>query len=212
MVLTTLFYADTQIHHEFCESELWHHRIEVLNVITSILMVYFPIVSIMKKNPNRNYLPEDIMIFVGIGSALFHYNNTFLTALFDEVSMLLFVCVLANKTFYNGHVRSLNILVCMSIMLMKLGGMSSVTFSHLFGMYAVGFSLYALYRGVFPLSLCVKMALIAIIRQVTEDYCLEIPIIFSLIGHPLWHILISKYAIESADYAHRYSLVEDRPY
>lgn len=205
MVLSTLFYTDTDIHHEFCESELWHHRIEIFNVITSICMIYFPIQSILKREKNRNYLPEECLIAIGFGSALFHYHNTFLTSLFDEIFMLLFVCILGHKVFHTNYlIKYSNYFVCSVLIISKLCGLNSSIFPYLFSAYSIFYGTYAIYQGIIPKTLCVKLLLIVIFRQVIEDHCLAIPMIISLMGHPLWHILISKFAVEVADGVYKY--------
>lgn len=203
ITLLTLFSTDTAIHHEFCESYLWHHRIEILNVITSLMMLYFPIKSMMKNDKTRNYLPEEVLITVGIGSALFHYNKTFLTALFDEIPMLIFLLVTVRKTFpKTPSIRLLNTIVFITITTLKLCGMSSFMFSVLYATFAVLFGLLSVASGIMSLQLAVKLILISGFRQTVEDYCLYLPFIISLIGHPLWHILISKFSVELADEVH----------
>ena len=203
MLISTLFSSDVDLHHEFCESKLWEHRIEILNVITSLAMIYFPIKSYLKKQKNRDYLPEEILMFVSIGSALFHYNNTYLTALFDEIPMLIFLFVIINKAFPNNKtIGIINFVTFTVITLLKIGGMSSFMFSVLYATCSVFFGLYSTAYGAMSIQLAVKLILISGLRQFTEDYCLQIPLVIAALGHPMWHIFISKYSVELADELH----------
>ena len=206
MVICTLFTTHTDVHHEFCESELWSHRIEILNILTSLCMIYFPVRSILQNDKNRNYLPEDILIAVGVGSALFHYHNSFITALFDELGMLLFTLTLSNLAFQNKFIRISSAIICAIVMILKLCGMSSKQFSVAFAIYAVYVGVLGVLNKIISYKLALKLIGIAVIRQITEDYCLDMPIIISLLGHPAWHIFIAKFAVELADHIYSYVL------
>jgi hypothetical protein len=194
----------SEIHHTFCESKLWSHGIEILNVATSIGMIYFPIKSILKYEKNRNYLPEEVLISVSIGSALYHYHNNFITALFDEIGMLLFVVILGHIAFTNKFIKITNIALCTSAIILKLAGMSSVHFSYVFAVYAIYIGVCGMFYKIISFDLVFKLLAVALIRQITEDYCLHVPIFFSLLGHPIWHIFIAKYAVETADQINRH--------
>lgn len=202
----TVSTTHNNIHHTFCESKLWDHGIEIFNVVTSVCMIYFPVKSILKHEKNRNYLPEEILIAVSTGSALYHYHNSFVTALFDEIGMLLFVLVLGNIAFTNKFIKSTNIVICICAVALKLGGMSSTHFSYVFAVYAVYIGVCGLLYEILSFDLVFKLLSIAIIRQITEDYCLHLPIVFSLLGHPAWHIFIAKYAVNVADQVSKYHI------
>lgn len=209
MVICTLFTTHNDIHHEFCESELWSHRIEILNILTSLYMINFPVKSILRRDAYRNYLPEEILIAVGFGSALFHYHNSFMTALFDELGMLLFTLALSNMAFTNKFIRVSSTIICTVVVVLKLCGMSSKQFSVAFAIYAVYVGVLGVLNHIISYKLALKLIAIAVIRQITEDYCLDMPLIISLLGHPLWHIFIAKFAVELADqiYSHRSCVV-----
>jgi TctA family transporter len=169
-------------------------------------MIYFPVRSILQNDKNRNYLPEDILIAVGVGSALFHYHNSFITALFDELGMLLFTLTLSNLAFQNKFIRISSAIICAIVMILKLCGMSSKQFSVAFAIYAVYVGVLGVLNKIISYKLALKLIGIAVIRQITEDYCLDMPIIISLLGHPAWHIFIAKFAVELADHIYSYVL------
>ena len=200
MIVSTLMSSDVDTHHEFCESKLWDHQVEILNVLTSLAMMYFPIKSYLTNQQNRNYLPEEILITVGIGSALFHYNNTYLTALFDEIPMLIFLFVVIRKAFPDDKLITIvNTVSFTVITLLKIGGMSSFMFSVMYATCSVFFGLYSTAHGTMSIQLVIKLILISGLRQFTEDYCMQIPFIFAVLGHPIWHMFISKYSVEIVD-------------
>jgi len=206
MILVTVNTTHNNIHHEFCESNLWDHRIEILNVVTSVGMVYFPIQSILKHEKSRNYLPEEILIVVGIGSALYHYHNSFITALFDELGMLLFVATLGHMAFTNKFIRITNIAIFTCAVILKLGGMSSINFSLIFAIYAIYIGMCSVLNKIMSFGLALKLLTISLIRQITEDHCLSIPVFFSLLGHPIWHLFIAKFAVDIADQVNTHRL------
>lgn len=205
MFMSTLFSVDTHIHHEFCESYLWEHRIEVLNVLSSLLMIYFPLKSMEKRQKDRNYIPELILIATATGSALFHYHKTYLTALFDEIPMILFVLTVISLMYLkNLLIMIFNMFFFFGILTSKLYGMNSHYFAGAFAFYSVIFGLKALYDGIVSKGTASGLIGIAIFRQIIEDHCLKLPIIVSLFGHPAWHIVISYFAVMLCDNIYEY--------
>ena len=52
--------------------------------------------------------------------------------------------------------------------------------------------------------LLIKFLSIMYIRQIVEDYCLDLYLFIAFICHPLWHILASKFSVELANELHNY--------
>ena len=48
------------------------------------------------------------------------------------------------------------------------------------------------------------------IRQIVEDYCLDLPLFIAFSGHPLWHILASKFSVQLADELYNYLHISNK--
>jgi len=213
--ILTLIFDQGMLYHQFCESKLWsnlnyHNNTEIFNVSSSLLMLYYPVKSILKKIKGRNYILEKVLILTSVGSALYHYKKTYFTSLFDELPMMIYAGLVVHMASKDIHVQNLNLSTSIIIILLKIFHISSVLFVVFFTLHTAISGLYLVSKRVFSLKILLKFFLIASIRQFTEDMCEYLPLFIAFIGHPLWHIFASKYSVELADELYNYLHIPNR--
>ena len=70
--------------------------------------------------------------------------------------------------------------------------------------------IYLVRQKIFSITILIKFLCIVYIRQIVEDYCLDLPLFIAFIGHPLWHILASKFSVQLADELYNYLHISNK--
>ena len=185
---------------KYCESihnyKFSNYIAEYFNTISSLLFIAMGLYGLCKKELSfKFYLSELLIILVGIGSAIFHGNQSYVGEVLDETAMLLLLFSYYLHVVLNTPLQIISFIILGCITFLYFYYNSYVLFLILFG---GGLSTLVVY--VYKLYIVNKLVIIgilsvAVLLWMTEQYYYKnniCPLELNNIKyyyHSLWHIL-----------------------
>ena len=183
---------------KYCESidnyKFSDYIAEYFNTMSSLIFIFIGLYGLCKKDLTfKYYFSEIIIIVVGVGSAIFHGNQSYLGEVLDEASMLLLV-----YSYFLHTVDSVRIYILSFIFLCVVAIL--YFYYNFYSLFLICFGIGALmpYICNHKLFNCVPMLstlLIGSVPWIIEQYyyknnmCPAELYMISYYYHSIWHIL-----------------------
>ena len=201
--------------HSFCEMNIYGQSPEYINSLSSLFLVFFGLFGIIFHNKIHDIkMVYTAMIFNGICSFMYHFNNQLGWGLLDRFSMILIalpcymigVKILESLKFYSIFYDILRFLIIfyLSYLMTVIGLHHEERFNALFGLFLINLAIFVFFIDKFNKSFNVPkniikiswfgiylIAIAGVFWILTEKFCNSVWFIKYLFGHTIWHFGVS---------------------
>jgi len=196
--------------HSFCESNNYSSEVEYINSTSALFISLIGMFGVyFNKTDINSSMFYYCLIVNGITSSIYHHTHSIGWGLLDRYSMIYLAAYCYNMLinpiirYYpkTSHLIRINIIIYLSVLSTYTGLHNENMFNNLFGLFLVSAIAFIMFLirvyNINKMLVCYSVKGILLIGLggtcwiITENLCFQYAVMKYLMGHALWHVLVS---------------------